>query len=172
MEGYVMDNNQNTPFSAVYKVFFSLITDDMFMELNREQTEAACQDYLEAAIQLFEFPRQDLTDYDEESGCFNISLTKEEINILATYMMQPWFDQQLASVDLIREKFSGSDFKFTSQANHMSKLQELKAKYKEQGFHLQRLYKRRRKDPNTGIMQSTFGDIMKMRPLYKDGDRP
>ena len=33
-----MDNNQNTPFSAVYKVFFSLITDDMFMELNREQT--------------------------------------------------------------------------------------------------------------------------------------
>ena len=166
-----MDNNQNTPFSAVYKVFFSLITDDMFMELNREQTEAACQDYLEAAIQLFEFPRQDLTDYDEESGCFNISLTKEEINILATYMMQPWFDQQLASVDLIREKFSGSDFKFTSQANHMSKLQELKAKYKEQGFHLQRLYKRRRKDPNTGIMQSTFGDIMKMRPLYKVGDR-
>ena len=167
-----MDNNQNTPFSAVYKVFFSLITDDMFMELNREQTEAACQDYLEAAIQLFEFPRQDLTDYDEESGCFNISLTKEEINILATYMMQPWFDQQLASVDLIREKFSGSDFKFTSQANHMSKLQELKAKYKEQGFHLQRLYKRRRKDPNTGVMQSTFGDIMKMRPLYKVGDRP
>ena len=124
------------------------------------------------AIQLFEFPRQDLTDYDEESGCFNISLTKEEINILATYMMQPWFDQQLASVDLIREKFSGSDFKFTSQANHMSKLQELKAKYKEQGFHLQRLYKRRRKDPNTGIMQSTFGDIMKTRPLYKVGDRP
>ena len=167
-----MDNNQNTPFSVVYKVFFSLITDDMFMELNREQTEAACQDYLEAAIQLFEFPRQDLTDYDEESGCFNISLTKEEINILATYMMQPWFDQQLASVDLIREKFSGSDFKFTSQANHMSKLQELKAKYKEQGFHLQRLYKRRRKDPNTGIMQSTFGDIMKTRPLYKVGDRP
>ena len=167
-----MDNNQNTPFSAVYKVFFSLITDDMFMELNKEQTEDACQDYLEAAIQLFEFPRQDLTDYDEESGCFNISLTKEEINILATYMMQPWFDQQLASVDLIREKFSGSDFKFTSQANHMSKLQELKAKYKEQGFHLQRLYKRRRKDPNTGIMQSTFGDIMKTRPLYKVGDRP
>ena len=166
-----MDNNQNTPFSAVYKVFFSLITDDMFMELNREQTEAACQDYLEAAIQLFEFPRQDLTDYDEESGCFNISLTKEEINILATYMMQPWFDQQLASVDLIREKFSGSDFKFTSHANHMSKLQELKAKYKEHGFHLKRLYKRRRKDPNTGIMQSTFGDIMKTRPLYKDGDR-
>ena len=81
-----MDNNQNTPFSAVYKVFFSLITDDMFMELNREQTEAACQDYLEAAIQLFEFPRQDLTDYDEESGCFNISLTKEEASRLPLIM--------------------------------------------------------------------------------------
>ena len=56
-------------------------------------------------------------------------------------------------------KASGSDFKFTSQANHMAKILALKKDYEREGFHLQRLYKRRLKD-DEGIMQSTFGEIM------------
>ena len=56
-------------------------------------------------------------------------------------------------------KYSGSDFKFTSQANHMQKLLQLKKDYERTGFHLQRLYKRRTKDSN-GIQRSTFSDIM------------
>lgn len=155
-----------TPFSAIYDKFFSYITDDMYMEITREETEAALQEYLEAAIQLFEFPRQDLTDYDAELGQFNILLTEEEQNILAYYMLQPWFDQQLASCDLVRMKVTGSDFKMTSQANHIDKLQTLKANYKQEAFHLQRLYKRRRRDGN-GIQRSTFGDIMAATPDYK-----
>ena len=39
-------------------------------------------------------------------------------------------------------KFSGTDFKFTSQANHMQKLLVVKKDYEREGFHLQRLYKR------------------------------
>jgi len=53
-------------------------------------------------------------------------------------------------------KYSGSDFKFTSQANHMQKLLQLKKDYEREGFHLQRLYKRRKQDRN-GIMRSTLG---------------
>lgn len=49
-------------------------------------------------------------------------------------------------------------FKFTSQANHMQKLLQLKKDYEREGFHLQRLYKRRKKDEN-GIMRSTFGQL-------------
>ena len=56
-------------------------------------------------------------------------------------------------------KYSGSDFKFTSQANHMSKLLAAKKEYERVGFHLQRLYKRRKADTN-GIMRSTMRDIM------------
>jgi hypothetical protein len=41
----------------------------------------------------------------------------------------------------------------------MHKLNALKKEYERIGFHLQRLYKRRKKDAN-GIMRSTFGDIM------------
>ena len=56
-------------------------------------------------------------------------------------------------------KYSGDDFKFTSQANHMYKILQVKKDYERQGFHLQRLYKRRKADDN-GIMRSTFASIM------------
>ena len=56
-------------------------------------------------------------------------------------------------------KYSGTDFKFTSQANHMAKIQTLKKDYEREGFHLQRLYKRRKVDKKGNIV-STFGEIM------------
>jgi hypothetical protein len=59
-------------------------------------------------------------------------------------------------------KYSGTDFKFTSQANHMQKLLVIKKDYEREGFHLQRLYKRRLADEN-GIYRSTLGDVMNVR---------
>ena len=41
-------------------------------------------------------------------------------------------------------KYSGSDFKFTSQANHLSKLLALQTECRRQSLHMQRLYKRRK----------------------------
>ena len=66
-------------------------------------------------------------------------------------------------------KYSGSDFKFTSQANHMQKLLQLKKDYEREGFHLQRLYKRREQDKD-GVYRSTFGKIMEKQP--KGGTGP
>jgi hypothetical protein len=42
-------------------------------------------------------------------------------------------------------KYSGSDFKMTSQANHLSKLLNLLSECQKQSVHMQNLYKRRRK---------------------------
>jgi hypothetical protein len=100
-----------------------------------------------------------INNYDLTQKVFYAQLNYEEINIIATYMMLGWFDQQLASVEVSRMKFSGSDFKFTSQANHMAKLKDLRKEYERIGFHLQRLYKRRKTDAN-GNIRSTFGSIM------------
>ena len=90
---------------------------------------------------------------------FNVELTSEEINILALLMKQGWVQRQVTSIENTRMKYSGSDFKFTSQANHMQKLLQLQKDYERKGFHLQRLYKRRKADEN-GVMRSTFGSIM------------
>jgi hypothetical protein len=41
-------------------------------------------------------------------------------------------------------KYSGADFKMTSQANHLSKLLSLLEESRRDSFHMQRLYKRRK----------------------------
>lgn len=171
-----------TKFALIYESFLSKITDDMYLELNEIDTYRMLEQLLLSAVQKFEFPRVDLTDYDIEQisavhqyegvdsnyilveailydeGCFNATLTHEQINIIATYMIVEWLGQQLANIENTRMKYSGSDFKFTSQANHMHKILQLKKDYEREGFHLQRLYKRRKKDEN-GIMRSTFGQL-------------
>lgn len=182
-------DNSGTPFSKVYDIFLSSITDDMYLELTELDTFRMLEELLLNAIPYFEFPRVDLTEYeiiqfeDEttytgvesdnvevkaflyDEGYFKASLTFEEMNVLATYMIVIWLGQQLASVENVRMKYSGSDFSFTSQANHMSKILAMKKDYEREGFHLQRLYKRRRKDIN-GVMRSTFGTIIEEPEVF------
>ena len=167
-----MANPKNyTSFSEIYRSFSAKITDDMYMEFSEADTSAMMQDLLITAIHKFEFPRNPFvwklnhheeTDIDGHTymvGAFRGRVTEEEINILATYMVVEWLGQQLASIEMTRMKYSGADFKFTSQANHMQKLLRLKRDYEREGFHLQRLYKRRIRDLN-GVFHSTFGKIM------------
>ena len=149
----------NTKFETIYNRFFSKVTDDMYMELDKNQTESMVEELHISAIPWFEFPRVDLYNFNKEEKTYNIELSNEEVNIIAVYMLVEWLTQQLVSVENTRMKYSGSDFKFTSQANHMSKLLALKKDYEREGFHLQRLYKRRKTDKN-GITKSTFGSIM------------
>ena len=73
-------------------------------------------------------------------------------------MVIEWLGQQLDTTENSRMKFSGSDFKFTSQANHMAKLKVLIDAQKQDSVHLQRIYKRRKfTDDGT---QSTMGQIV------------
>ena len=164
-----------TPFSDVYNSFLSKITDDMYMELTVEDTYKILYELVVAALPKFQFPRQDLSyqqifiegqDEDDQGDlvwAFVNKLTPQEINIISTYMIVEWVGQQLASIENTRMKYSGADFKFTSQANHMQKLLQMKKDYEREGFHLQRLYKRRKKD-DTGVYRSTFGTIMQNHP--------
>jgi hypothetical protein len=101
--------------------------------------------------------------YDLEKEKFYVDLSQEEVNIIATYMIVEWLGQQLASVELTRMKFSGSDFKFTSQANHMSKLKVMVDAYRTECFKLQRLYKRRK--VVDGKVQSTLSQLAEV-PNY------
>lgn len=75
---------------------------------------------------------------------FNVELTPEEINILALLMKQGWVQRQVTSIENTRMKYSGADFKMTSQANHLAKLLTLLNESRRDSFHMQRLYKRRK----------------------------
>ena len=90
---------------------------------------------------------------------FNIELTPEEINILALLMKQGWVQRQVTSIENTRMKYSGSDFKMTSQANHLSKLLALLDESRRDSFHMQRLYKRRKISAN-GTYSSNWSSLM------------
>ena len=146
---------EKTMFLTVYDRFLGKITDDMYMEMTLLDTLKDLQSLLLEAIPMFEFPRINIYDYQSfeltvvdgqvnDESCFFIKLTAEEINILATLMKLIWLRRQLASIENTRMKYSGSDFKFTSQANHLGKLITLQETIEKEDRHNQRLYKRRK----------------------------
>lgn len=99
-----------------------------------------------------------------ERSSFAATLSSEEINILALLMKQGWVQRQVTSVENTRMKYSGSDFKMTSQANHLQKLLSLLEESRRESFHMQRLYKRRKKDKN-GIYQSNWSVLRETSAL-------
>ena len=125
-----------TLFASVYDRFLGKITDDMYMELTPMDTIRDLQKLLIDAIPGFEFPRKALSYnilIDTESSAtegflikdsngdpfvdasyFNSDLDDEEINILAILMMNGWLQRQITTIENIRMKYSGSDFKMTS----------------------------------------------------------
>ena len=99
-----------------------------------------------------------------DKSCFNCELTQEEINILALLMKQGWVQRQVTSIEHTRMKYSGSDFKMTSQANHLAKLLALLEESRRDSFHMQRLYKRR-KLTSQGGYSSNWSSLMEVSAL-------
>lgn len=139
-----------TLFSVVYDAFFTLITDDMYLEISPEATKRDLKSLLTASVLLYEFPERVLTyktivnELLEEIDLFDVDLTLEEINILAQGMVTIWLQRQINSVDKMRQITSGADFKISSQAAHLRQLQNEYDKAMERFWHLQALDSRRK----------------------------
>lgn len=178
---------KNTSFSEVYDCFLGKITDDLWEISEYTESDTIQRAYLRnlliSIIPNFEFPRKNLAFYDsslEENAqsipddnsiysdpyTFVSKLTQEEINILALLMMTGWLQQQVTSIENTRMKYSGTDFKFTSQANHLAKLLTLLNECHRQCHHMQRLYKRRKVDSEGNI--SSNWSIFKQTNARKD----
>ena len=161
-----------TPFKVIYDAFFSKVTDDMYLEFTKEDTEKDLCSILLNSIPRFEFPRFRLYDYAisemaplvedapvQKFGIYNCVLSMEEVNILASLMMSEWFTRQIATIDNTRMKYSSSDFKFTSQANHLDKLVKAKAAIDADCKKMQRMYKRRATNDDGYIVPNYAGFI-------------
>lgn len=181
-----------TNFTDVYNRFLGKITDDMYIELTPQDTVRDLQFLLIDALPNFEFPRKNIMNYtisqeivdksnvtdndfiikdsDEdnmviiEKSSFSEELTSEEINIIALIMLNSWLQRQITSIENTRMKYSGSDFKMTSQANHLQKLLTLQTEVQRQSFHMQRLYKRRKVD-NNGKFVSNWSTLREKSAL-------
>lgn len=101
-----------------------------------------------------------------EKSAFAADLNSEEINILAILMMIGWLQRQITSIENTRMKYSGSDFKMTSQANHLQKLLTLLNECHRQSHHMQRLYKRRKINRKDNNYQSNWGNALGFGVYY------
>lgn len=121
-----------------------------------EENEVGDDDFIIGVIwgELPEDGSDPIPEVYVEHSCFKNELTSEEINILAILMMRGWLQRQVTSIENTRMKYSGSDFKFTSQANHLAKLLTLQDECRRQSHHMQRLYKRRKTDENGNILSN------------------
>lgn len=155
----------STQFDVIYDRFLGKITDDMYMEWTLEDTKADLKNILLDAIPGFEFPRFALYDFNLDDNSYNIDLTSEEIHILALLMYNTWLQRQIASIEHIRMKYSGTDFKMTSQANHLDKLIKLKQEAEKQSHRAQRLYRRRKITDAVGSVESNWSRIMESSAL-------
>lgn len=115
---------------------------------------------------LAETSEVEVPDVLVEQSSFNADLTSEEVNILALLMKCGWVQRQVTSIENTRMKYSGSDFKMTSQANHLSKLLSLLSEAQRESFHMQRLYKRRKLD-DQGVYRSEWYLFGKDRAMTK-----
>lgn len=166
-----MNETNTTPFQTIYNRFLAKVTDDLYLEMTKEDTERDLEAILLSAIPSFEFPRFPLFNYDEtfeyydefgmvsSVGRYECLLTREEVDILSDCMLIEWIRRQIDSVENTRMKYSGSDFKFTSQANHLDKLIKLKKDSEATNRKKQRLYKRRKIDENTGMITPNLSKL-------------
>lgn len=141
-----------TPFQKIYDRFFVYVTDDFFTEVCKRPKQKELYDLLMASMPLFEFPREPFSistkkKYEEVSYFLDQELTEEEVNILAVGMAEIWSLQQTLNIENTRHKFSGPDFKISSQASHLQRLMKLEESMRHEHRRLQMLHSRRELDP-------------------------
>lgn len=125
-----------TPFDGVYDAFMSKILDDEWDNWTQEEIEEDLYTLLQAAVMRFKFPRVSL-EYDEDG--FYGDLTNEEIQILACYMKCEWLNRTILTWENVKPLYEERDF---SQANLLSKFNEMLAAEMKNGAKLEAVYYR------------------------------
>jgi|SRR5690606_9137518 len=115
-----------TPYSNLFNSFLSKIEDDLYAQYTKEQLDSDLIDLLNSAIINFEYPKVDIYNKNDETQEFNEDLSIFEIEILANLMTLEWIKRQIKSIYVIKQAMTDSDFRITSQANHLKMLLELK----------------------------------------------
>lgn len=155
-----MEQN-GTSFFKIYCRFLDKIQDEAYMELTMDDTLQIIDSILMDAIPDFRFPKFNINNFNKDAitidgsdedgnpivrGAFGTTLTNEEEDIIAELMLNEWYRRQLASTRLTQMRYSTSDFKQTSQAAHMQRLDALIREHDKVIYRKQSLYGRRKID--------------------------
>lgn len=125
-----------TSFQVVYDAFLGKMLDDEWANWYEDDIQEDWKSLLLAALPWFKFPRVSL-EYDDEG--FIEDLNNEEIQILATYMKCEWLNRTILTWENVKPLYEERDF---SQANLLSKFNEMLAAEKKNAARLEGVYYR------------------------------
>lgn len=132
-----------TPFSNIYERFSTkvddYILDDMF-QLSIEDYEDYIYNFFRSAIVKFSSCKQDLSDRDNETQQFNITLTDLEEEILAEKMVVEWMQKEVNNTKEMRLALSNIDWKRYAEANNLNAKSNLLEAMRENADNLETRY--------------------------------
>lgn len=129
-----------TSYETVYNRCLAKIEDPTLAMLPEEDLEEMLHGYLLSAIAKHRKCEHDLSDRDEELRQFNSDLSDLEIEIISLLMCREWISQQINSVTLTLQVFSGKETNYFSQSAHLKELMALDDKWRLEAQQLSRDY--------------------------------
>lgn len=131
-----------TNLQVVYDAFLGKMLDDEWANWYEDDIQEDWKSLLFAALPWFKFPRVSLDIIvDDEDGAekFEADLNNEEIQIIATYMKCEWLNRTILTWENVKPLYEERDF---SQANLLSKFNDMLAAEKKNAARLEAIYYR------------------------------
>lgn len=129
-----------TPYETIYNRCLSKLEDPTLAMLPEEDIENMLHGWMLSATAKHRKCEHDLSDRDEELRQFNSDLSDLEIEIISLLMCREWVSQQINSVTLTLQVFSGKETNYFSQSAHLKELIALDDKWRLEAQQLSRDY--------------------------------
>jgi hypothetical protein len=115
-----------TPYEEIYSAFSNKIKDYDLAELPIDAFEDILNSFMKSAIVKFKNCSKDLSQRDDLLKQFNIDLSDEEIEIIASLMIVEWLNPSINTTELLQQNMSTKDFNIFSPANQLKENKDLK----------------------------------------------
>lgn len=119
-----------TPYEKIYENFLPKLQSYDIPAMTEDEVKDCLHDYLILAVSRFHACKKDLNDRDDILQRFNVELSDVEIDIISNYMIIEYIDSNYIRVPtLLKASLSSSDFNAFSNANLLSKLNEMQKRF-------------------------------------------
>lgn len=128
-----------TPFEEVYHFFLSKVTDFSFANFTEIELEEEFENYLRSACTKFTTAGSRI-DKNFATKMFINTLSDMEMEILSLLMIVEYLNPKIIATENMKQFLASREYKIYSQANHLSKMIELKIHVRSESQHLMSLY--------------------------------
>jgi hypothetical protein len=130
----------NTTYDEVRDFFLNKITSFELGKLFEDEANEVIDKYLKIAISRFYNCTKDLNNRDDVIRTFNITLSLQEQNILASLMGLEWLSPKVMSEEVLRNHLGSRDYTTYSPANLLKEMTNLKREVESDVNDLMTLY--------------------------------